>query len=81
MIFKPVDPFILTSKISVFINVHLKQYEAQREAEIRHKLQENLGPRREDRHQTGPAALAGASGSDVITEAQQRILIEELSAA
>jgi CheY-like chemotaxis protein len=28
MVFKPVDPFILTSKISVFVDLHLKQYEA-----------------------------------------------------
>lgn len=81
MIFKPVDPFILTSKISVFVDLYLKQFEAQREAEIRHKLQEeNFRVRAEKisaeqalrRSQEHQEAMAAA-------EAQQRILIEELS--
>jgi two-component sensor histidine kinase len=81
MIFKPVDPFILTSKISVFVDLYLKQFEAQREAEIRHKLQEeNFRVRAEKisaeqalrRSQEHQEAMAAA-------EAQQCILIEELS--
>ena len=41
MVFKPVDPFILRSKVSVFVDLYLKQAEIQREAELRHKLQED----------------------------------------
>ncbi len=40
MVFKPVDPFVLRSKVSVFVQLYLKQAEAQREAELRHRLQE-----------------------------------------
>lgn len=48
MVFKPVDPFILKSKISVFVDLYLKQIEIQREAELRHLLQrENFRVRAE----------------------------------
>src|SRR5688572_11837567 len=40
MVFKPVDPFILKSKVSVFVDLYLKQAEVRREAELRHRLQE-----------------------------------------
>ncbi|WP_222875838.1 response regulator [Terrihabitans soli] len=40
MVFKPVDPFVLKTKVSVFVQLYLKQVEAQREAELRHRLQE-----------------------------------------
>jgi signal transduction histidine kinase len=40
MVFKPVDPFILKSKVSIFVDLYLKQAEFQREAELRSRLQE-----------------------------------------
>jgi PAS domain S-box-containing protein len=40
MVFKPVDPVVLRSKVSVFVDLYLKQAEIQREAELRHRLQE-----------------------------------------
>ena len=40
MVFKPVDPFILKAKVSVFVDLHLKQMEIQREAQLRQRLQE-----------------------------------------
>jgi PAS domain S-box-containing protein len=40
LVFKPVDPFILKSKVSVFVELYLKQAEIRREAELRHRLQE-----------------------------------------
>ena len=40
MVFKPVDPFILKAKVSVFVDLYLKQAEVRREAELRHRLQE-----------------------------------------
>jgi PAS domain S-box-containing protein len=40
LVFKPVDPFILKSKVSVFVDLYLKQAEIKREAELRHRLQE-----------------------------------------
>jgi signal transduction histidine kinase/response regulator RpfG family c-di-GMP phosphodiesterase len=40
MVFKPVEPFILKSKVSVFVDLYLKQQEIKREAELRHWLQE-----------------------------------------
>src|SRR5579862_4186640 len=48
MVFKPVDPFILKSKVSVFVELYLKQVEIERQAELRHALQEeNLSVRLE----------------------------------
>ncbi|MGE3476275.1 MAG: sensor histidine kinase [Rhodospirillaceae bacterium] len=81
MIFKPVDPFILTSKISVFVDLHLKQYEAQREAEIRHKLQEENFRVRAEKIATEQALRRSQEHQEAMSaaEAQQRILIEELS--
>jgi two-component sensor histidine kinase len=81
MVFKPVDPFILRSKVSVFVDLYLKQDEIQREAELRHRLQEeNFRVRAEKltaeqalrRSQEHQEAMAKA-------EAHQRTLIEELN--
>jgi two-component sensor histidine kinase len=81
MVFKPVDPFILRSKVQVFVQLYLKQAEMQREAELRHRLQEEnfrvsaeklaaeQALRRSQEHQE---AMAKA-------EAHQRTLIEELN--
>src|SRR3954469_25916983 len=40
MVFKPVDPFVLASKVQIFVDLYMKQMEIQREAEMRHRLQE-----------------------------------------
>ena len=40
MVFKPVDPFILRSKVSVFVELYRRQQEVRREAEMRSRLQE-----------------------------------------
>jgi PAS domain S-box-containing protein len=40
LVFKPVDPFILKSKVSVFVELYLKRAEILREAELRHQLQD-----------------------------------------
>jgi PAS domain S-box-containing protein len=40
MVFKPVDAVVLRSKVSVFVDLFLKQAEIQRQAELRHRLQE-----------------------------------------
>jgi two-component sensor histidine kinase/CheY-like chemotaxis protein len=81
MIFKPVDPFILTSKISVFVDLYLKQFEAQREAEIRHKLQEENFRVRAEKISAEQALRRSQEHQEAMSaaEAQQRILIEELS--
>lgn len=48
MVFKPVDPFILKSKVSVFVELYLKQVEIERQAELRQVLQqENINVRLE----------------------------------
>lgn len=81
MVFKPVDPFILTSKISVFVDLHLKQYEVQREAEIRHKLQEENFRVRAEKISAEQALRRSQEHQEAMAtaEAQQLILIEELS--
>ena len=40
MVFKPVDPFILKSKVAIFVDLYLGRAEVRREAELRHRLQE-----------------------------------------
>jgi PAS domain S-box-containing protein len=40
MIFKPIDPFILKSKVAVFVDLYLGRAKIRREAELRHRLQE-----------------------------------------
>jgi len=81
MVFKPVDPFVLRSKVSVFVDLYRKQAEIRREAELRHHLQEeNFRVRAEKltaeqalrRSQEHQEAMAKA-------EAHQRTLIEELN--
>ena len=39
LVYKPVDPFILKSKVSVFVDLYFKQVEVQHEAKLRHRLQ------------------------------------------
>jgi PAS domain S-box-containing protein len=40
MVFKPVDPIVLKSKVAVFVDLYLKQAEITRAADARHRLQE-----------------------------------------
>jgi signal transduction histidine kinase len=48
VVFKPVDPFILRSKVSVLVDLHLKNQELQRESEHRRRLlEENFQVKRE----------------------------------
>jgi signal transduction histidine kinase len=48
VVFKPVDPFILRSKVSVLVDLHLKNQEIQRQSEHRRRLlEENFQVRRE----------------------------------
>jgi signal transduction histidine kinase/DNA-binding response OmpR family regulator len=42
MVFKPVDPFVLKAKVSIFIELYQKQLEVLREGELRHALQEEF---------------------------------------
>ena len=81
MIFKPVDPFVLTSKVQVFVDLHLKQLEIQREAEIRHRLQEENFRVRAEKLATEQALRRSQEHQEALrrAEAHQRILIEELS--
>lgn len=81
MVFKPVDPFVLTSKVQVFVDLHLKQLEIQREAEIRHHLQEENFRVRAEKLATEQALRRSQEHQEALrrAEAHQRILIEELS--
>lgn len=81
MIFKPVDPFVLTSKVQVFVDLHLKQLEIQREGEIRHRLQEENFRVRAEKLATEQALRRSQEHQEALrrAEAHQRILIEELS--
>jgi response regulator RpfG family c-di-GMP phosphodiesterase len=48
VVFKPVDPFILRSKVSVLVDLHLKNQELQRQSEHRRRLlEENFQVKRE----------------------------------
>jgi signal transduction histidine kinase len=40
MVFKPVDPFVLKAKVAVFVDLYLKTAEVERQADLRHRLQE-----------------------------------------
>jgi len=42
MVFKPVDPFILKSKVSVFIDLHIKRIEVQKESQERKRAEKQL---------------------------------------
>src|SRR3954471_7640712 len=81
MVFKPVDPFVLVSKVQVFVDLHLKQLEIQREAEVRHRLQEENFRVRAEKLAAEQALRRSQEHQEALrrAEAHQRILIEELS--
>jgi len=81
MVFKPVDPFVLASKVQIFVDLHLKQVEIQREAEMRHRLQEENFRVRAEKLSAEQALLRSQQHQEEMrrAEAHQRILIEELS--
>src|SRR3954471_19852324 len=81
MVFKPVDPFVLTSKVQVFVDVYLKQLEIQREAEARHRLQEENFRVRAEKLAAEQALRRSQEHQEAMrrAEAHQRLLIEELS--
>jgi two-component sensor histidine kinase/FixJ family two-component response regulator len=81
MVFKPIDPFILRSKVSVFVDLYLKQVEMQHEMELRHKLEdENIRVLGEKR-MAEEALRRSREHQEAMerAEAHQRILIEELN--
>jgi len=81
MVFKPVDPFILRSKVSVFVDLFLKQAEFQREAELRHRLQEENFRVRAEKLTAEQALRRSQEHQEAMerAEAHQRTLIEELN--
>jgi len=81
MVFKPVDPFILRSKVSVFVDLYLKQAEIQREAELRHRLQEENFRVRAEKLTAEQALRRSQEHQEAMekAEAHQRTLIEELN--
>jgi two-component sensor histidine kinase len=81
MVFKPVDPFILRSKVSVFVDLYLKQAESQREAELRHHLQEENFRVRAEKLSAEQALRRSQEHQEAMekAEAHQRTLIEELN--
>jgi two-component sensor histidine kinase len=81
MVFKPVDPFILRSKVSVFVDLYLKQAEIQREAEFRHRLQEENFRVRAEKLTAEQALRRSQEHQEAMekAEAHQRTLIEELN--
>ena len=81
MVFKPVDPFVLRSKVSVFVDLHLKQAEVQREAELRHRLQEENFRVRAEKLNAEQALRRSQEHQEAMekAEAHQRTLIEELN--
>jgi two-component sensor histidine kinase len=81
MVFKPVDPFILRSKVSVFVDLYLKQAEVQREAELRHQLQEENFRVRAEKLTAEQALRRSQEHQEAMerAEAHQRTLIEELN--
>jgi two-component sensor histidine kinase len=81
MVFKPVDPFILRSKVSVFVDLRLKQMEIQREAELRNRLQEEYFRIRAEKASAELALRRSEEHQEAMTraEARQRILVEELN--
>jgi two-component sensor histidine kinase len=81
MVFKPVDPFILRSKVAVFVDLYLKQAEAQREAELRHHLQEENFRVRAEKLTAEQALRRSQEHQEAMekAEAHQRTLIEELN--
>jgi two-component sensor histidine kinase len=81
MVFKPVDPFILRSKVAVFVDLYLKQAESQREAELRHRLQEENFRVRAEKLTAEQALRRSQEHQEAMekAEAHQRTLIEELN--
>ena len=81
MVFKPVDPFILRSKVSIFVDLYLKQAEVQREAELRHRLQEENFRVRAEKLTAEQALRRSQEHQEAMerAEAHQRTLIEELN--
>src|SRR3954465_11067666 len=81
MVFKPVDPFVLRSKVAVFVDLYLKQAEAQREAELRHRLQEENFRVRAEKLTAEQALRRSQEHQEAMekAEAHQRTLIEELN--
>src|SRR5258706_6384856 len=81
MVFKAVDPLILRSKVSVFVDLYLKQAEIQREAELRHRLQEENFRVRAEKLSAEQALRRSQEHQEAMekAEAQQRVLIEELN--
>jgi two-component sensor histidine kinase len=81
MVFKPVDPLILRSKVQVFVDLYLKQAEISREAELRHRLQEENFRVRAERLSTEQALRRSQEHQEAMAraEAHQRTLIEELN--
>ena len=81
MVFKPVDPLILRSKVQVFVDLYLKQAEISREAELRHHLQEENFRVRAEKLSTEQALRRSQEHQEAMAkaEAHQRTLIEELN--
>jgi len=81
MVFKPVDPQILRSKVKVFVDLYLKQAEITREAELRHRLQEENFRVRAEKLSTEQALRRSQEHQEAMAkaEAHQRTLIEELN--
>jgi two-component system CheB/CheR fusion protein len=81
MVFKPVDPFILRSKVAVFVDLYLKQVEAERESELRHRLQEENFRVRAEKLSAEQALRRSQEHQEAMAraEAHQRMLIEELN--
>ena len=81
MVFKPVDPLILRSKVQVFVDLYLKQAEISREAELRHRLQEENFRVRAEKLSTELALRRSQEHQEAMAkaEAHQRTLIEELN--
>jgi two-component sensor histidine kinase/CheY-like chemotaxis protein len=81
LVFKPVDPFILRSKVAVFVDLYLKQSEMQREAELRHCLQEENLRVSAEKLVAEQALYKSREHQEAMAkaEAHQRTLIEELN--
>jgi len=81
MVFKPVDPLILRSKVQVFVDLYLKQAEITREAELRHRLQEENFRVRAEKLSTEQALRRSQEHQEAMAkaEAHQHTLIEELN--
>jgi two-component system, chemotaxis family, CheB/CheR fusion protein len=80
-VFKPVDPLILRSKVQVFVDLYLKQAEISREAELRHRLQEENFRVRAEKLSAEQALRRRQEHQEEMAkaEAHQRTLIEELN--